>query len=42
MYLVIIRAAIHGGFFVELVSRPRVLSHYSTELSDAAHVYTLV
>lgn len=42
MYLVIIRAAIHGRFLVELVSRPRVLSHYSIEISHAAHIYTLV
>lgn len=41
-YLVIVRAAIHGRLLVELVSRPRVLPHYSIEVYHTAHVHTLV
>lgn len=41
-YLVIVRVAIHGRLLVELVSRPRVLPHYSIEVSHTAHVHTLV
>lgn len=41
-YLVIVGAAIHGRLFVELVSGPRVLPHYSIVVSHTAHVHTLV
>lgn len=38
-YLVIVRAAIHGGVFGELVVRPRILPHDATKVHC---VYTLV